>query len=364
MQLPKLNFQLSKITNFGSRLILVVVIISFLASMLRIYQINLYTNINSNFKVYYNVGSILIQDWKTINQYRTKTGQFTTDYFSSLYEPQIKIEDTIWTIYRPKPQQIKYKGENWFFYISETRGYLTKNADLIPVYRKNLITGPSLNLYGQHNSIFNYSWSEFLYSYLNSKVNVDIKCSRFQQAKCPEVIDKLNIQITPSSEPNSFKLDYNYYFDNKLAKTNKQTINAFIVPENFLICPSNQYNKDSCLQPQDQNFIQRDSFPIVILDETGEKQKITMKDMGFTDFYLTNLKIDDRYNINVFEDEKINSAKDYYFVHPSGVNFRITPDDPQATLFLQKQFGSIKIVNSNCPTNYCPSGYRVTVEPK
>ncbi len=359
--LTNFNLKLQPIFSFIQRAILVLVIVSFLASMLRIYQINLYTQVNSNFKVYYNVGSVLIQDWKNINQYRTKTGQFTSDYFTSLYEPQVKIDDTIWTVYRPKPQQIKYKGQNWFFYIAETRGYLTKNPDLIPAYRNNLITGPNLNLYGQHNSTFNYSWSEFIDSYWNNKINVDINCSRFQQAKCPEVIEKLNIQIQPTVPKNSFRIDYNYSFDTKLAKINKQTINSFIVPENFLICPNAQYNKEFCLQPQDQNFTQRDSLPVWILNENGETKKITMKDMNFTDFYLTNFKIPDRYNINTFEDEKLNSAKDYYFVHPSGVNIKVTPDDPQAVLYLQKQFGSIKILNSNCQTSYCPSSLQVSV---
>jgi hypothetical protein len=346
------------------KFILISIIVSFLFFSLRIYQLNLYTKVNSKFNVYYNVGSVLIQDWNTINQYRTKSGQFTTNYFTSLYEPQVKINNKISTIYRPKPQEIKYKNENWYLYIAEMRGYLTKNPDLIPNYWNNLITGPSLNLYGQNPTIYNYDWSELFESYINNKVNVDVNCSKFQLAKCPSIIDKLNIQIFPDPEPNAFRMKYNYIFDQKLLNEQKQTINAFIVPEDFLICPSTNYDKNSCIEAQDKNWTKRDNFPIWILEDQKDTKKITIKDLNFSDFYITNLKIADFYNINYFEDELLNKSKEYYFVHPSGVWLKVIPDDSNANVFLQRQFGSIKIENNTCLETYCQSGFKVTLDTK
>ena len=343
------------------RIVLIVVIVLFMTSFLRVYQINLFTRINDKFSVYYNVGSVLIQKWDTINQYRTKKAQFNTDYLTSLYEPQVKIGSKMWTIYRPKPQEIKFKGENWYFYIAEMRAYLTKDPTKIPNYDNNFIVGPSLNLYGQNNTVYNYNWNEILSSYWSNKVDVEINCARFSVAKCPDKIDKLNIKIYPVNNVDTFKMEYNFNFTGNVSCLSKEPITAFVVPENFLICPTSKFDTNYCLEPQDQRWTDRDNVPVWVFLNDNKIEKITLKDLGFSDFYLTNLKISDYYNLNFMEDLPLDKASTYYLVHPSGAYLAITPSDPKATTVLQKQFGTLRFLNSVCDTSLCSTSVDIKV---
>jgi hypothetical protein len=345
----------------SQRIVLILVVVGFMASFLRIYQLNLILHISPTFRLYYNVGSFLFQKDGVYNQYRTKRGQYTNNYITSLYEPQVKIGENIYSVYRPKAPEIKYKNQSYFFYTSETTAYLTRTLDQIPNYERNFLIGPSLNLYGQSNSIYNYSYQEFFKSYLNNVIDIDANCARYSVSKCENKFAKLNIRATAKNQ-DEFTFENNFYFQDSYVGIEKFPITAIVAPEDFWVCPDSNFDANKCFNPADDFKIDADQMPVQIIEYDGSRTTISLKDVGFSDFYVSNLKIADYYNTRVTPEVPMDKAKIYYLVHKSNlVYMTLTPHDNETIFDIQRQFGSIRITGKKCSSAICSVNFDVGI---
>jgi hypothetical protein len=327
-----------------------------------IYQISLVIKISDKFRIVYTSGSVLLEKDGVINQYQTTRGGFALDYFTSVYEPQLVVDNKLYSVYRPQPQKIKYKNSLYYFYVGESQGYLTKNPNNIPNYKTNIIVGPPLGLYGQNNTIYNYRPNEVYDSFVNNTIKIDLRCTTNIQSDCKNKLNKVGINIKKDdNEPETAIFSYNYNFGIDYETKPKQTVAAFITPEDFYICKSRFFD-ENCLKPVDDIKVKYQDFRFDVIDANNNiEEKITLGDLNLSHFFLLNLKIFDYYNPVVKAETPLEKNNSYYMVHKSNkVWIKLTPL-AQYKADIQEQFGSIRFFSSDCPNTNCNSSVKVTV---
>ncbi len=339
------------------------IILLFLLFSLRIYQINLVVRVSSEFRLYYAVGSFVLRKDGVFDGYRTKRGNFVTEYFMSLYEPQVSVDGVLHTVYRPVPTPIKFRSKEYFMYTTETRVYLVDNMNKIPNFQKNYVVGPPLNLYGQGNTIYNYKPQEVYDAYINNRINLNINCGDYAVAHCKNQFNHLNIQVDPKTgDTDSFDMKFKYYFEGDLASKEKRPVSAFITPEDFGICPTSVYDVDVCVDPFDRNYIRSDDMPVSFLHDNIE-EKLTLKDLNFSSFYNINLKIPDKFNINIIPPKFLSIADTYFMVHKSNsVWIEIKPTVLGNTTSIQRQFGTMQFTGDICKQETCENAYTISLK--
>jgi hypothetical protein len=345
-------------------ILLFTVLLLFLAFIPRLYLINLRVQAKSGANLYYNVGAFVLQKEGVIDQYMTRHKEYATSYISSLYEPAFKIGEDIYTAYRPRTQQIKFRNESYFMYVSETNIILTKNVNSIPSYKTNLIVGPSIGLYGYGNSIYNYSWGEIINNFTTNTIDVDINCYDFPEARCKNRLEKLNIKAKESTIPDSFDFYYNYHYGLELSEKSKTPLASVVVPKDYYLCPRFEYSYFECLDPFERESIPWQKMPVhVYKDNTEAYEVMTLQDLNLTQFYITNLKIADRYTIKTTAPLDLQKADEYFLVHKSNniaLRFKVLNTEKTEGQIL-KQFGSIRFIGPSCDQKVCPINLQMQI---
>ena len=354
------------------QLVLFLVIFIFVFFVPKIYLINLKTQNQFGTSLYYNVGALVLQKPGVIDQYATRNGEYSTAYLTSLYEPSFKIDNEIFTAYRPKPQPIKYNGKTYFLYIGETSAFLAPNSSQIPVYKNNLIVGPSIGLFGYGNSIYNYNWDQIISNYTTNQIGINVTCQPIAESNCGGVLHSLDFNGKPAFQDNSpldgFDLNYQFNITPQISQKGIIPMASLVIPDGFSLCPSMDFNIYDCLDPKEKEQINYPEMPLKILGEnyTSENNNSdfelkTLKDLNLTQFYLNNLKISDKYTVKTSDPIIINNRNDYYLVHSSGkIAIKVNILNAQnGSGDIQKQFGTIRFYGDKCYSEACKISIRI-----
>ena len=268
------------------------VAIAVLISTLNIYNIHLRSQLSKQFTVYYDAGSILLEDSKLIQQYISRRDTYFTSYFHSLYEPQVIIGNDIFTVYRQDTKQIQWNNDWYYYNLGEQVFLLTDEPESIEMYKNNFMVGPSLTLYGDPDSAFNYSFPEVFYSFGFNVIDVKTPCINHYLANCKNRFNNYSERVERyKNSPDTFLYTITFEFGSELAQVDKTPTEAFIIPENFFVCldPS---NFSSCIDPKFQSIIPQRDIPVVV-QKNGSIKKMRFEDLALDAFHITNLKIPD-----------------------------------------------------------------------
>jgi len=322
-------------------LIVVSIAVAVLLSTLNIYNFHLKVDISERYTVYYDAGSILLEHDDLIQQYITRRDTYFTNYFHSLYEPQVIIGEDTFTVYRQETKQIQWNGDWYYYNLGEEFFTLTDNPSDIDMYNRNFIIGPSLTLYGDPSSAFNYSFGEAFESYAFNYIEVETPCTDHELARCTNRLESYTEKVSQHEESDSaFEYSSIFSFGDELSFVEKTPTESFIIPEGFMVC-SDPEDMATCQDPRFQGILPQRDIPVIIYKD-GDVQKLRFEDLGLNSFHITNLKIPDYLILDDRLPILMNPSSTYYLVHhQSGVVISITPQQDVDT-FVETKFSAIK----------------------
>lgn len=342
------------------RLILFISLFAFIASTLRVYQLNLKLVLSDRYTVYYDTGAILLEKEGVIGQYFTRRGTFFTDYLHSLYEPQLRYNGELLTIYRQQTELIKWREQSLYTYFTYDRFIMTDDVNTIDDYKKNLIVGPNLTLYGARDSIFVNSPSEIINSYFNNEIYTELNCTEHELSNCEGFIDKYTQRLEKDPEyKDSFIFTMGFHFNGLAANnTTKAPVNAFIFPETFELCNSTSVF-EKCRFVGTEKIVDQDNIP-VYLNIDGQETQTTFQELEFDNFHLINLKVPDYLVVDQEDAQLIDTRETYYMVHPQKhVWIGITPLTPNVEAAVENRYRSMRFESPQCPEDYCELKFRI-----
>ena len=318
-----------------------VVAIAVLISTLNIYNIHLRAQLSNQFTVYYDAGSILLEDSKLIQQYISRRDTYFTSYFHSLYEPQVIIDKNVFTVYRQDTKQIQWNN-NWYYYnLGERVFLLTDEPESIEMYENNFMIGPSLTLYGDPDSAFNYSFPEVFYSFGFNVVDVVTPCIDHYLANCKNRLNSYSERVERyNNSSDTFQYTITFEFGSELAQVDKTPTEAFIIPENFFVCIDPK-DFSSCIDPAFQSIIPQRDIPVII-QKNGSIKKMRFEELALDAFHITNLKIPDYLITDNRPPILLEPVKTYYLIDTSqSVMLAITPQQKMNTS-IETKFSALK----------------------
>lgn len=321
------------------------ILISGSVLLLPVYRVHTKVNVDEDFNVIALNGALWIEYKNVFNQYQPRTGTYSVDYLTSVFQPQVIMDGVEYSMYRMSPDEIYLNDVHYYYYVSEDGLVLSKEPEWMEVYDTNLVTTKTKSVYPSKYTLLNSSWGEIFDSYVNNTIQMNLDCNNEPTSNCKGVLNRTEFNVVDHPTlANTFIFENNFVFEEVAKPIQKQVFSSMVVPLDFEICVEN-----TCMDTTTQNYVEQDEFPVWVYENGRNAKIMNLAELQLSDFLKSSMFLPDRLSQDSSEPVMLQYAKTYSLVHKSsGIIIDITPHNPSLEPSYLPKFRTIRFASQEC----------------